>query len=109
MKWMRVVGIVIGLAAGVLWIIFGITHIVGSQMMVVIFPVVVQSLAVGFAVVVTSLIAFRWHIVGGVLLLLEGVTPMILLFLMAIGYPLFFTVVCALTFIAGLFFLFQKQ
>jgi hypothetical protein len=68
----------------------------------VIFPVVVQSIVVGFAVVASSLIALKWRIVGGVLLLLEGVAPMILLFLMAAGYPMFFTVISALTFIAGL-------
>jgi hypothetical protein len=104
---MRVLGVVIGLAAGVLWIIFGVFHIVGSRVMVAIFPVVVQSLAVGLAVVVTSLIAFRWHMVGGVLLLLEGVTPIVLLFLMAAGYPLFFSVISGLTIVSGLLFLFS--
>jgi hypothetical protein len=102
MKWIRVCGVVVGLVAGVLWIVFGISRALGSRMMVIIFPVVLQSLVVGFAVVASSLIALRWHVVGGILLLLEGVAPVMLLFLMAAGYPLFFTVVSALTLVAGI-------
>ena len=106
MKWMRVLGLVIGLIAGILWVAFGITR---ARMMVIIFPVVIQSFVVGFAVVVSSLIALRWHIVGGVLLILESVTPIALLFLMAAGYPLFFSVISGLTAVAGLVFLFSGQ
>jgi len=104
MKWMRVLGLVIGLIAGILWIAFGMSR---ARMMVVIFPVVIQSFVVGFAVVVSSLIAFRWHILGGILLVLESITPIALLFLMASGYPLFFSVISALTLVSGLVFLFS--
>jgi hypothetical protein len=107
MKWMRVLGVVVGLVAGILWIIFAISHITSSRMIPDIWRVVMQSFIVGFAVVVSSLIAFRWSVIGGVLLLLEGVTPLILLFLMSIGYPLFFSIVSGLTIVSGLFFLFS--
>lgn len=105
MKWMKVLGFVIGLVAGILWVIFGITNAPSSRVIADIFPVVVQSFVVGFAVVVSSLIALRWRILGGILLLLEGITPLILLFLMSIGYPLFFSIVSGLTIISGILFL----
>jgi hypothetical protein len=104
MKWMRVLGLVIGLIAGILWIAFGISR---AGMMIVMFPIVIQSFVVGFAVVVSCLIALRWHIIGGVLLILESVTPIALLFLMAAGYPLFFSVISGMTAVSGLLFLFS--
>ncbi len=105
MKWPKILGLVLGLVAGVMWLLFGIRHVVGYTGLADAFPVLVRTLAVGFAVVASSLIALRWHILGGVLLILEGLTPLVLLFLMDVGYPAFYLVVSGSTMISGILFL----
>ncbi|MFQ5905137.1 MAG: hypothetical protein ACE5JA_01045 [bacterium] len=105
MKWLKILGLVVGLAAGILWLVFGLISSLGMRGLVVIFPVVLQSFLVGGAVVVSSLIGWRWKIPGGVLLLFEGIAPLVLLFVMATGYPLFFSIVSGITLLSGLLLL----
>lgn len=101
MKVVRVLGLIIGLAAGVLWLVFGVKISLDIQM----FALMLEAFFVGAAVVISSLVAWRWHIPGVVLLLLEGVTPFFLLFIMARGYPLFVSIVAGMTLLSGILFL----
>jgi hypothetical protein len=105
MKWPKILGVVLGLVAGILWLLFGFRHLASYTVLSEAFPVLVRTLAVGFAVVASSLLALRWSILGGVLLILEGLTPLVLLFLMDVGYPAFYLVVSGLTMISGILFL----
>ncbi|TET82141.1 hypothetical protein E3J38_02670 [candidate division TA06 bacterium] len=101
MKWVRRLGLIIGLGAGLLWLVFGVTISVGIRM----FPLLLEGFIVGAAVIISSLVAWRWHIPGAVLLLLEGITPFFLLFIMARGYPLFASVAAGMTLVSGILFL----
>jgi hypothetical protein len=101
MKWVRVLGLIIGLGAGVLWLVFGVNISLSIRM----FALMLEGFIVGAAVIVSSLVAWRWHVPGAVLLLLEGIAPFFLLFIMARGYPLFAGVVAGMTLLSGILFL----
>ena len=101
MKAVRVLGLLIGLCAGVLWLVFGVNISLGIKM----FALMLEGFIVGAAVISSSLIAWRWHVPGAVLLLLEGITPFFLLFIMARGYPLFAAIVAGMTLVSGILFL----
>jgi len=109
MKLPRILGLVIGLVAGILWLVFGLKNALGMRAFVLVFPILLQSFLIGAAVVVSSLIGWRWHIPGGVLLLFEGFAPFVLLFLMGTGYPSFITVVAGMTLLSGILFLVVKE
>jgi len=85
----------------VVWLVFGVKISLGIRM----FALMPEGFIVGAAVILSTLVAWRWHIPGAVLLLLEGVTPFFLLFIMARGYPLFAAVVAGMTFLSGILFL----
>ncbi len=76
----RLAALLLGLASGGFWILFGITEIVGPALT---FP---NALGFGLLLFISSLIAWQWEAFGGLLLLFEGIFAIYLILLA--GFPL---------------------
>jgi hypothetical protein len=101
MKPAKMFAFVIGLLAGILWLVFGIMNIPGARVV----PLLLEGLLVGGAVVISVFVAWRFGLPGGVLLICEGIMPFILMFLMARGFPVFPSVLAGMTIVSGVIFL----
>ncbi len=99
--WRRRIGLVLGFTFGCFWFFWGLFEAVGYNFI----SGLLELLAAGGTLLLSTAIAARWPLVGGALMLAAGLSPLIALSLFGHGVHPAVLVVVLPPLLAGLLFL----
>ena len=99
--WRRRVALVLGLTFGCFWFFWGLFEAIGYNFV----SGILELLAAGGTLLLSTFLATRWPLVGGALLLAAGLAPLIALPISGHGVPALALIVVLPPLLAGLLFL----